>query len=214
MPKHNPLKMILFPLVVIALVLLATKWDLVMTMFASKNFHLIESHMNKSAEQIVKETKIPPGGVKGESIPLSVFRKGSGSDEPQGSPPAPSPDAVRQDVEQAMIWFMKGKEHEERNEYVEAIAAYARSFALDQDHAEAFFRHGMIAYDLESRSIGTESLRRAVALNGENVEYRVELARKLVQNREPEAALSQVREALRRDPQNRAALNLLEFLSR
>ncbi|WP_034763874.1 tetratricopeptide repeat protein [Chrysiogenes arsenatis] len=213
MPSHNPLKMMLFPLVVIALVLLATKWDIVMTMFSSKNFHLIEAHMNKSADQLVKETKIPPGGVKGESIPLSVFRKDGGS-EPQASPPAPSPEAVRQDVDQAKVWFMKAKEHEERGEYAEALEAYARSFTLDQENAEAFFRHGMISYDMESRAVGTESLRRAVALQGDNVEYRVELARKLVQNREPEAALTHVREALRRDPHNRAALNLHEFLSR
>lgn len=215
MPSHNPIKMILFPIVVIAIALLATKWETIMTMLGSKNFYLIEAHMNKSPEQIIRETKIPPGGVKGESIPLSVFRKDGGKEKPASTtPPAPSPEAVKRDVDQAKVWFEKAKEYEDRGEYTEALAAYKRCTELDQEHAEAFFRHGMISYDMESRPIGTESLRRAVALNGENIEYRVELARKMIQNRETTEALTHVREVLRRDPQNRAGNNLLEFLSR
>jgi tetratricopeptide (TPR) repeat protein len=80
---------------------------------------------------------------------------------------------------------------------------------LDQGHADAWFLCGVIAAHNGQLAKSLDIFRKAIALEPDNAEYRVELGKQLIALRQPEQALREANEALSLVPTALPTLNTL-----
>ncbi len=125
-------------------------------------------------------------------------------------PPDHSP-ASRQGNQQALLWFVRGFEHDEKGEYDQAIQAWREAIRLKPDDAEAWHNLGVTYRNLQQHDQALQAYREAIRLKPDLAEAWNNLGNTYGKLQQNDQAIRALREAIRLQPDYALAWNNLGY---